>query len=109
MIPAHRNNPLPTQLPQWQQLQHLAQKPWSLTQLFDQQQDRAQKFSVQAAGIYFDYSKQCLDESVKEQLIQLAEACGLPQRIQSLYQGDKVNSSEDRAALHTALRLPKTA
>ena len=46
---------------------------------------------------------------MKKQLIQLAEACGLPQRIQSLYQGDKVNSSEDRAALHTALRLPKTA
>lgn len=109
MIPAHKENALPTQLPQWQQLQQLAQKSWSLTQLFDQQQDRAQKFSVQAAGIYFDYSKQCLDESVKQQLIQLAEVCGLPQRIQSLYQGDKVNTSEDRAALHTALRLPKTA
>lgn len=109
MMNANRSNPLSTQLPEWQQLQQLAHKPWSLTQLFAEQQDRAQKFSVQAAGVYFDYSKQLLDDSVKKQLIQLAEACGLQQRIRSLYQGDKVNSSEDRAALHTALRLPKTA
>lgn len=100
---------LPSQLPQWQKLQQLAQHPWSLTQLFADQSDRARKFSVTVEGIYFDYSKQCLDQNVKEALIELANACDLKQKIARLYQGDKVNSSEDRAALHTALRLPKTA
>lgn len=100
---------LPSQLPQWQKLQQLAQHPWSLTQLFADQSDRARKFSVTVEGIYFDYSKQCLDQNVKEALIELANACDLKQKIAQLYQGDKVNSSEDRAALHTALRLPKTA
>ncbi|MCC3345989.1 glucose-6-phosphate isomerase [Psychrobacter sanguinis] len=100
---------LPSQLPQWQKLQQLAQYPWSLTQLFADQSDRARKFSVTVEGIYFDYSKQCLDQNVKEALIELANACDLKQKIARLYQGDKVNSSEDRAALHTALRLPKTA
>ena len=103
------NPTLPSQLPQWQKLQQLAQHPWSLTQLFADQSDRARKFSVTAEGIYFDYSKQCLDQNVKEALIELANACDLKQKIAQLYQGDKVNSSEDRAALHTALRLPKTA
>lgn len=103
------NLTLPSQLPQWQKLQQLAQHPWSLTQLFAEQSDRARKFSVTVEGIYFDYSKQCLDQNVKEALIELANACNLKQKIAQLYQGDKVNSSEDRAALHTALRLPKTA
>ena len=103
------NPTLPSQLPQWQKLQQLAQHPWSLTQLFADQSDRARKFSVTVEGIYFDYSKQCLDQNVKEALIELANACDLKQKIAQLYQGDKVNSSEDRAALHTALRLPKTA
>ena len=103
------NPTLPSQLPQWQKLQQLAQHPWSLTQLFADQSDRARKFSVTVEGIYFDYSKQCLDQNVKEALIELANACNLKQKIARLYQGEKVNSSEDRAALHTALRLPKTA
>lgn len=103
------NPTLPSQLPQWQKLQQLAQYPWSLTQLFADQSDRARKLSVTAEGIYFDYSKQCLDQDVKKALIELANACDLKQKITRLYQGDKVNSSEDRAALHTALRLPKTA
>ena len=100
---------LPNQLPQWQQLQQLAQQQWSLTQLFEDQPQRSNLFRVSAEGIYFDYSKQCLDQSVKQQLIDLAKACNLKQRITALYQGEKVNSSEDRAALHTALRLPKSA
>ncbi|WP_296402535.1 glucose-6-phosphate isomerase [Psychrobacter sp.] len=102
-------NALPTQLPQWQKLQQLAQRSWSLTELFNTEMDRAKKYSVSAEGIYFDYSKQCLDSDVKKQLMALANACNLQLKINALYQGEKVNSSEDRAALHTALRLPKTA
>lgn len=103
------NHTLPTQLPSWQNLQNLAQQTWCLTELFAQQPDRAQQFSVKAAGVYFDYSKQRLDHGVRQELIALAHSCGLKQKINELYQGDKVNSSEERAALHTALRLPKAA
>ena len=56
-----------------------------------------------------DYSKQCIDEAVFATLLKLAESCDLKSRIQALLQGEKVNTSEERAALHTALRLPKDA
>ncbi|WP_019672366.1 glucose-6-phosphate isomerase [Psychrobacter lutiphocae] len=103
------SNPLPNQLSQWQNLQNLAQQDWSLTALFAQDVNRAHNFSVSAQGIYFDYSKQCLDKRVKSELLALAKACQLQQKIKALYRGDKVNSSEKRAALHTALRLPATS
>ena len=100
---------LPNQLHQWQRLQQLAQQPWSITELFAKDAHRSTNFSLSAQGMFFDYSKQCLDESVKAELFELAKACRLPQKLAALYQGDKVNTSEKRAALHTALRLPKSA
>ncbi len=99
---------LPNQLSQWKNLQRLSQRQWSLTQLFAEDSQRAKRFSFSAQGIYFDYSKQCIDEAVKSELIELANACQLKDKIAALYRGDKVNSSEQRAALHTALRLPKS-
>ena len=56
-------------------------------------------------GLLFDFSKQRLDASVLGDLLALAEACELPRAIERLLSGDRVNQSEDRAALHTALRL----
>lgn len=93
----------------WQQLQALAQQSWSLADLFAQEENRAMRFSVQAGTLYMDYSKQCIDESVLSSLLVLAESCDLSARIQALLQGAMVNTSEERAALHTALRLPETA
>ena len=93
----------------WQQLQELATQPWSLDKLFAQDAKRTTRFSTQAAALYMDYSKQCIDDTVLENLLNLANSCELSARIQSLLQGAMVNTSEARAALHTALRLPATA
>ncbi|WP_230658193.1 glucose-6-phosphate isomerase [Psychrobacter sp. I-STPA10] len=103
----------------WQKLEQLAKKDWSLVDLFaegvdqtvanKQIQSRAERFCVQSQGIYFDYAKQCIDDEVHQVLLNLAEECNLKDRIEALLQGHKVNISEDRSALHTALRLPKSA
>ena len=93
----------------WQQLKVLGSKPWSLATLFAQDSDRAMRFSIKAGSLYMDYSKQCIDEQVLTSLLQLAESCELSARINALMQGSMVNTSEQRAALHTALRLPETA
>ena len=93
----------------WQQLQMLAKQPWSLAALFAQDDSRAPRFSMQAGALYMDYSKQCIDEQVLASLLQLAESCELSTRIDELMQGAMVNTSEERAALHTALRLPDSA
>ena len=93
----------------WQQLQQLAEQPWSLATLFAQDNERATCFSVQAGALYMDYSKQCIDENVLSSLLNLANSCDLSTRIQALLKGAMVNTSEERAALHTALRLPVTA
>ena len=93
----------------WQQLQICADSPWSLAALFAQDDTRTQRFSAQSGALYMDYSKQCLDDTVLENLLSLANSCELSARIQALLQGAMVNISEERAALHTALRLPATA
>ncbi|WP_367106736.1 glucose-6-phosphate isomerase [uncultured Psychrobacter sp.] len=93
----------------WQQLQQLADKQWSLASLFAQDETRATRFSVESGALYMDFSKQCLDETVLSHLLGLADSCDLSARIQALLQGAMVNTSEERAALHTALRLPETA
>lgn len=95
--------------PHWQQLKSFATQPWSLATLFEQDSSRARRFSTQSGALYIDYSKQCINEQVLETLLQLAESCDLSLRIDSLMQGAIVNTSEHRAALHTALRLPETA
>ncbi|MFK3916744.1 glucose-6-phosphate isomerase [Psychrobacter sp. NPDC078501] len=93
----------------WQQLQTLAKHPWSLAQLFAQDDKRAKHFSVQAGALYMDFSKQRIDQTVLSNLLSLADSCELDARIDSLLHGAMVNTSEQRAALHTALRLPETA
>ena len=93
----------------WQQLQQLAKQSWSLDSLFTQDDTRAAHFSAQAGVLYMDYSKQCIDDTVLDGLLGLANSCDLSLRIDELMKGAMVNTSEARAALHTALRLPETA
>jgi glucose-6-phosphate isomerase len=93
----------------WQQLQTLAKQKWSIAELFAEDSSRAQRFCAQAGSLYMDYSKQCIDESVLASLLHLTESCELTARIKDLLQGAMVNTSEERAALHTALRLPEGA
>ena len=93
----------------WQQLECLAPQPWSLAALFAQDKTRTQRFSAEQGALYLDYSKQCIDDNVLANLLSLAKSLGLSERIDELLQGAMVNTSEQRAALHTALRLPATA
>ncbi|MBF2718979.1 glucose-6-phosphate isomerase [Psychrobacter sp. NG254] len=93
----------------WQQLRTLAKQPWSLVELFAQDDNRAKQFSLQAGALYMDYSKQRIDTTVLSSLLNLADSCDLSARINALMQGAMVNTSEERAALHTALRLPESA
>lgn len=71
---------------------------------FHDENNRYENFSISAAGLTLDYSKNLLDEQGLQLLLQLAVSSELQPAIESLFRGDKVNSSEQRAALHTALR-----
>lgn len=78
-----------------------------LTEMFSEDSQRFEKFSFSAAHCLTDFSKQRITEDTLQRLIDLAEQQKLPQRIEALFKGDKVNPSENRPALHTALRQPK--
>lgn len=77
-----------------------------LQQLFAEDPQRAEKYSLQAAGIFLDYSKNLIDVAVFEQLLGLTESANLSQKIQNLFNGAVVNFTENRPALHTTLREP---
>ena len=90
---------------QWSALAHLARsQPWHLRTLFAEQPERAQTLRFRLGPLSVDFSRQRWDKTVIEQLVQLAVACDLPQAIEALFQGQPVNVTEGRAALHTALR-----
>ena len=72
--------------------------------LFNNNPDRFNKFSLEAAGLMLDYSKNLITEQTVDLLVRLAESCSLSERIEDLLTGKKVNNTEDRPALHSALR-----
>jgi glucose-6-phosphate isomerase len=78
-----------------------------LRKLFADDPKRGERMTTEAIGIYFDYSKHCITDETLGLLMQLAEACGLRARIDSMFRGEKINITENRAVLHTALRAPK--
>jgi len=80
-----------------------------LRQLFDKDRERGEKMAVEAAGIYFDYSKNRISDETLGLLLQLADEAGLRDRIDAMFRGDKINVSEKRAVLHVALRAPRGA
>ncbi len=92
--------------PAWQAVQTLATTTPSISELFADS-TRSEKFRATACGIYMDYSKQALDNERLSALIHLAKSKELSHKINELLSGVKVNDTENRAALHTALRLPK--
>jgi len=99
-----------TTRPQWQALQkHFAQiGTQHLRELFAADAKRGEQLIVEDVGLYLDYSKQRVNADTLRLLRELAEACQLPQRIEAMFRGDKINSTEDRAVLHVALRAPAT-
>ncbi len=72
--------------------------------LFAQDPERFEKYSLKFDDILLDYSKNIVSDEVKATLIELAKECGLKEAIESMFAGQKINVTEDRAVLHTALR-----
>lgn len=75
-----------------------------LKTLFEEDTDRHKKFSIRFGDILLDYSKNRISSRTRSYLVQLAEEAGLAQAIEAMFTGEKINVTEDRAVLHTALR-----
>ncbi len=79
-------------------------QPLQMRQMFRDDPDRFGKFSVQLGGLFFDYSKNRINAETVRLLVALAEQAGLPAYVERMCSGEKINCTEQRAALHTALR-----
>jgi glucose-6-phosphate isomerase len=99
------------QRPAWGALKkhHQKIKRVHLRQLFAKDRDRGDRLAVEAAGLYFDYSKNRITDETLGLLMQLARESGLREHIDAMFRGDHINTSEKRAALHVALRAPRGA
>jgi glucose-6-phosphate isomerase len=95
--------------PAWKALAaHYQQtKGVQLRVLFAKDPRRGERLTIEAAGIYLDYSKHHITDETLDLLLQLAELCGLRARIDEMFGGEKINTSEKRAVLHVALRAQK--
>ncbi|KIU14048.1 glucose-6-phosphate isomerase [Mycolicibacterium grossiae] len=80
-----------------------------LRDLFADDPDRGEWFNAEAAGLYLDYSKNRITDETVDLLVELAQQCGLEERRDSMFAGEPINVSENRAVLHVALRMPKDA
>jgi glucose-6-phosphate isomerase len=100
-----------TDRPAWKALQAHAEKARALhlRDLFAQDGERGKRLTSEAAGLYLDYSKNRITSETTQLLLQLAEESGLRQRIEAMFQGEKINRTENRAVLHVALRAPRGA
>jgi glucose-6-phosphate isomerase len=78
-------------------------------ELFERDPKRFERFSRERAGLLMDFSRQRLDEIALAKLFQLADATGLRQRIEAMWHGERINTTENRAVLHVALRQPPGA
>ncbi|MGA7835986.1 MAG: glucose-6-phosphate isomerase, partial [Acidimicrobiales bacterium] len=104
--------PLPlTKRPAWAALQSRAEdlQHRQLRDLFDADPRRGETFHLEAEGFYFDYSKHLIDAATMAFLAQLARESGVEERRDAMFAGAHINISENRAVLHTALRLPRDA
>ena len=95
-----------SQLASWQALEKSAtkMKQSHLRDLFAKDDARFSQFSTQIPGLLFDYSKQRIDKDVFTQLIALAKECDISAWREKMFNGEKINITENRAVLHTALR-----
>jgi len=93
----------------WQDLaRHYEQvRNLQLKQMFADDPKRGERYTLHAAGIFLDYSKNRITDQTLKLLLQLAEQAGLRQRIDAMFRGDKINITENRAVLHVALRAPR--
>ncbi|WP_404827808.1 glucose-6-phosphate isomerase [Conexibacter stalactiti] len=80
-----------------------------LRRLFAEDPGRGERLAAEGAGLYLDYSKQLVTDETLSLLLSLAEAAGVEERRDAMFAGEKINVSEGRAVLHTALRAPRDA
>src|SRR5438094_2268125 len=80
-----------------------------LRQLFADDPKRGERMTVEAVGLFLDYSKNRITDDTVNLLIELAEKSGLQSRIDGMFRGEKINVTENRAVLHVALRSPRGA
>ena len=95
----------------WGNLQklHAEKTRVTLRDLFAADSKRAERFTFDAAGLRVDLSKNLIDHDVLDALVALAEEVDLKGRTQAMFAGERINNTEDRAVLHTALRAPADA
>jgi glucose-6-phosphate isomerase len=100
-----------TARPAWKALvaHHKKIRDVHLRQLFADDPKRGERLTAEAAGVFLDYSKNRITDETLKLLLKLAEECGLRQRIDAMFRGDKINITENRAVLHVALRAPRAA
>jgi glucose-6-phosphate isomerase len=103
--------PALTRRPEWRALRrHYEEVSQShMRDLFASDPGRGERLTVEAEGIYLDYSKHRVTHETVRLLIALAEACRLAERRAAMFAGEHINTTEDRAVLHTALRAPRGA
>ena len=99
-----------TERPAWNALEQHYQAIHNLhlRQLFADDPQRGERLTAEAAGIYLDYSKNRITDETLRLLVQLAEECDLRKRIDAMFSGEQINLTEQRAVLHTALRMPES-
>jgi glucose-6-phosphate isomerase len=108
-----RNEPMPTiplrERPSWKALEqhHADIGGRHLRDLFAEDAGRGERMTIQAAGLYLDYSKNRVTDETLRLLVELARECGLEERRDMMLAGERINVSENRPVLHTALRMPK--
>jgi glucose-6-phosphate isomerase len=100
-----------TERPAWNALvaHHEKVRDLHLRKLFADDAKRGERLTVEAVGLYLDYSKNRVTDETLTLLVQLADESGLRTRIDAMFSGEKINITENRAVLHVALRAPKGA
>src|SRR5919106_2045412 len=100
-----------TERPTWNALaaHYQSVRELHLRKLFADDPQRGERMTAEAVGLYLDYSKNLMTDETLRLLLQLAEESGLRERIDAMFGGQKINSSEGRAVLHVALRAPRDA
>jgi glucose-6-phosphate isomerase len=95
----------------WQELKrhHAEIAGVPLRELFAADPGRGERLTAEAAGLYLDYSKNRVTDETMRLLVQLAVESGVPERRDAMFRGEHINVSEDRAVLHVALRMPRSA
>jgi glucose-6-phosphate isomerase len=105
-LPIYNNGVSPQTLPAWEKLKTLANtiQNESIAGLFDKDKTRSQRFSVKCNELFLDYSKNLMNNQVLSSLFDLAHQSALGEHTRAMFAGDAINTSEQRAVLHTALR-----